>query len=421
MFSRKINAILSNPFIRNLGWMSAAELVHRVLRLGVVIVLARVLSAYDYGLVAVVLTTSEFSTVFMLKQGIGSKLIQADEQDIGVLRETAYWMNWILCIGLFIIQCLLAFPIAWFYGDTQVVLPICAMAATYLLLPIFSVQLSLVQRENRLTVIAMCHFAQAVIGNALTVIFALMGWGMWAIVLPMVLLIPVWMMFGLLNHSWRAKPRFTLYRWREIARFAIDVLGVELLTKLRANLDYLLVGRFLGLEALGLYYFAFNSGLGFSLNLINAVINSLFPHLCEARQSLEQLSQRYSQGLRTIATFIIPFVLLQTCLAPFYVPLIYGRQWTAAIPILMLICASAIPRAFGDSASALLQAVDKTRINLYWNLGFTLVFAAVLLAIVQQGILWVAAAVFIVHLVVLPSFTFWARKHVFQLAEAESL
>jgi O-antigen/teichoic acid export membrane protein len=421
MFSQKIKAILSNPFIRNLGWMSAAELVHRVLRLGVVIVLARVLSAYDYGLVAVVLTTSEFSTVFMLKQGIGSKLIQADEQDIGVLRETAYWMNWILCVGLFIIQCLLAFPIAWFYGDTQVVLPICAMAATYLLLPIFSVQLSLVQRENRLNVIAMCHLAQAIVGNGLTVIFALLGWGMWSIVLPMVLLIPVWLAFGLSNHSWRAKPSFTLYRWREIASFAIDVLGVELLSKLRANLDYLLVGRFLGLEALGLYYFAFNSGLGFSLNLINALINSLFPHLCEARQSLVQLSQRYSQGLKTIATFIIPFVLLQTCLAPFYVPLIYGRQWTAAIPILMLICASAIPRAFGDSASSLLQAVDKTRLNLYWNLGFTLIFAAVLLAIVQQGILWVAAAVFVVHLVVLPTFTFWTRRHVFRFAEAESL
>jgi O-antigen/teichoic acid export membrane protein len=420
MLSQKIKAILSNPFIRNLGWMSAAELVNRVLRLGVVIVLARVLSAYDYGLVAVVLTTSEFSTVFMLKQGIGSKLIQADEQDIVVLRETAYWMNWILCISLFIIQCLLAYPIAWFYGDTQVVLPICAMAATYLLLPIFSVQLSLVQRENRLTVIAMCHLAQAIVGNSLTVIFALMGWGMWAIVLPMVLLIPVWLAFGLSNHSWRAKPSFTLYRWREIASFAIDVLGVELLSKLRANLDYLLVGRFLGLEALGLYYFAFNSGLGFSLNLINALINSLFPHLCEARQSLANLSQRFSQGLRTIASFIIPFVLLQTFLAPFYVPVIYGRQWIAAIPILMLICASAIPRAFGDATSALLQAVDKTRLNLYWNLGFTLIFAAVLLAVVHQGILWVAAAVFIVHLLVLPTFTIWARKYVFRLAEAQS-
>jgi O-antigen/teichoic acid export membrane protein len=278
----------------------------------------------------------------------------------------------------------------------------------------------LVQRENRLNVIALCQLAQAVVGNVLTVVFALMGLGMWAIVLPMILLIPVWMAFGLFNHHWRPKKGFTLERWQEIAIFAVDVLGVELLSKLRANLDYLLVGRFLGLEALGLYYFAFNAGLGFSLNLINAINNSLYPHLCAARQSLEQLSNRYTHGLKTIAKFIIPFVLLQTCLAPVYVPIIYGRQWVEAIPIFMLICFSAIPRAFGESASSLLQAVDKTRINLYWNFGFTILFALILLLVVKLGILWVAGAVLAVHLGVLPAFTYWAKRHVFQVLSSPS-
>jgi O-antigen/teichoic acid export membrane protein len=418
MLTQKLLRILSNSFIQNLGWMSAAELVNRVLRLGVVVVLARVLSAYDYGLVAVVLTTSEFAGVFMLKQGIGAKLIQADDQDIGVLRETAYWMNWILCLGLFMIQGALAFPIGWFYGDTQVALPICAMAASYLLMPLFSVQLSLIQRENRLDVIARCQFVQAIAGNSLTVIFALMGMGMWAIVLPTILMIPVWMGFGLMNHLWRPKRRFTLYRWRDIASFATDMLGVELLSKLRANLDYLLVGRFLGLEMLGIYYFAFNAGLGFSLNLINALNGSLFPHLCEVREDIEQLASRYTHGLKTVAKLIIPFVLIQTSLAPIYIPIIYGQQWISAVPILMLICFSAIPRAFGEAASSLLQAVDQTRINLYWNLGFTILFTLVLLLAVQRGIVGVAIAVLAVHLAVLPVFTLWAKRHVFQLALA---
>jgi O-antigen/teichoic acid export membrane protein len=419
MLSQKIIRILSNGFIQNLGWLSAAELVNRVLRLGVVIVLARVLSAYDYGLVAVVLTTSEFAGVFMLKQGIGSKLIQAEEQDIAVLRETAYWMNWILCIGLCLLQCSLAFPIGWFYGDTRVVLPICAMASTYLLMPLFSVQLSLIQRENRLDVIAHCQFIQAIAGNLLTVTFALIGLGMWAIVLPMILMIPVWMGFGLMNHLWRPKRRWTLERWQEISGFAMDILGIELLGKLRANLDYLLVGRFLGLEVLGLYYFAFNAGLGFSLNLINALNGSLFPHLCEVRQDIEQLSSRYFHGLKTIAKFIIPFVLLQTIFAPVYIPVVYGHQWIPAVPILMLICASAIPRAFGDAAAALLQAVDQTRVNLYWNLGFTAIFSIALFIAVQQGVVAVAIAVLLIHLAVLPTFTLWTKRQIFHFALAE--
>jgi O-antigen/teichoic acid export membrane protein len=419
MLTEKLHRFLSNGFIQNLGWMSAAEMVNRLLRLGVVVVLARVLSAYDYGLVAIVLTTSEFAGVFMLKQGIGSKLIQAAESDMGVLRQTAYWMNWLLCIALFLIQCALAFPIAWFYGDTQVVLPICAIAVTYLFLPLFSVQLALIQRESRMDVIARCQFVQAIVGNVLTVVLALMGLGMWAIVLPIVLMVPIWLGFGLMNHSWRPKRRWSLERWREIAGFAIDWLGVELLGKLRANLDYLLVGRFLGLEVLGLYYFAFNAGLGFSLNLINALNGSLYPHLCAVRQDGEQLADRYRQGIGSIAKLIIPFVLLQTALAPIYIPIIYGQQWLAAVPILMLICGSAIPRAFGEAASSLLQAVDQTRVNLIWNLGFTLIFSVALLLAVPQGVVAVAIAVLLVHLALLPIFSLWAKRHVFQLVLAE--
>ncbi|MCU0567591.1 MAG: lipopolysaccharide biosynthesis protein [Oculatellaceae cyanobacterium Prado106] len=412
MLTEKLQKKFANPFIRNLGWLSASELVNRIFRLGVVVVLARVLSAYDYGLTAIVLTTSEFILIFTLKTGISSKLVQADEQDIAVLSQTAYWMNWILCIALFTVQCLLAWPIAWFYQDMRIVAPICAMALVYLLMPIFTVQTALLQRENRLNIIALCTVSQSIVGNTLTVIFALMGFGLWSLVLPGVLVAPLWLVISVMNHPWKPKGRFTLHRWREIAGFAVDVMGIEFLGKLRANLDYLLIGRFLGLEALGLYYFAFNAGLGVSLNIINALANSIFPYLCDARQNLQQLSQRYTQGLKTTAKVIVPFVLLQASLAPFYVPLLYGSQWGMAIPIFVLICLSAIPRPFGEVASMLLQAVDQTRINLYWNLGFTVIFAIALTLSVQAGILWVAATVLLVHCIMLPLFTIGVTRHV---------
>lgn len=413
MLTQKIKQKFSNPFVRNSGWMGAAELVNRVLRLGLVIVLARMLNPYDYGLAAVVLTVSEFVTVFSLKVGITYKLIQADESDIAVLSETAYWLSWILCGLFFVIQCLLAFPIAWFYGDTNLILPICVMAIVYLILPTFSIQEALIQRENRLNILALCNISQSLIGSTLTAIFALMGFGMWAIVLPMILVLPAWYFISLANHPWRPSRKFTLYRWREVARFALDILGVEFLTKLRANLDYLLVGRFLGIEALGFYFFAFNAGLGISLNIITALTRSLYPHLCEARNQLQQLSERYTHGLKTMAKVMIPFVFLQASLAPFYVPLVHGEKWVAAIPILILICLSAIPRPFSEAASMLLQAVDRTRISLYWNLGFTLIFSLALVMVVPYGILWVAVTVLLAHCLILPIFTIWAGRYVF--------
>jgi PST family polysaccharide transporter len=112
---------------------------------------------------------------------------------------------------------------------------------------------------------------------------------------------------------------------------------------------------------------------------------------------------------------VVPVVLLQSSLAPFYVPLIFGSKWVAAIPILVLVCLSALPRPFANAASQLLRAVDKSHIDLYWNLIFTVIFSVALLIGMQGGIYWVAASVLISHVLAMPIFTVWASRYVFAL------
>ncbi len=421
MLINKIRDKFSNRFVRNVGWLSAAEVINRIGRLASVVFLARLLSPQDYGLAAIVLTVLEFADTFTMKSGVSSKLVQASDKDFNALCNTAYWMNWIFSGFMFLFQCAAAFPISWFYQESKIILPICVTSITFLALPLFSVQSAILVRENRLKVTALCNALQGLVSNISMIIFALMGLGMWAIVLPRLLVYPIWVVVNRAKCSWRNKSDFTLYRWREIANFATNVVGVELLNKLRANLDYLLVGRFLGIEALGLYYFAFNAGIGTSLNIINATTLSIFPYICEARNNVRELKQRYFSSLKNIALLIIPIITLQSVLAPFYVPIIYGQKWTAAIPILVIVCLSALPRPFADAASMLLQAIDKTKINLYWNLIFTVFLTGCLLVAVNWGIYWVAISVLISHTICLPLFAIWASKYAFNKASAYSV
>ena len=71
-------------------------------------------------------------------------------------------------------------------------------------------------------------------------------------------------------------------------------LGIEVMTTLQANIDNLIVGSILGVEALGLYYFAFNAGLGVSLGLVNSFGTAVFPHLCEVRGNPAMLANRFA-------------------------------------------------------------------------------------------------------------------------------
>jgi PST family polysaccharide transporter len=407
---------LNNRFIRNVGWLGGSDLFIRISYLATTVVLARLLTKTDYGMVAIITTVSELMFVFT-RVGIGLKLIQADAEaeNFDDLCNSAYWLNWVVFLGLFVAQCLIAFPVSWFYPETQgkLVLPICVLALSYLIIPIASTQASLTVKENRLKVMALSNSVQLTFNNLVSIAFAFLGMGIWAVILPKVLGTPIWVYMFYTNHSWRPSKPFTTKYWGDFLKFGKNILGVQLLKTLRNNLDYLIVGRFIGLEGLGLYYFAFNAGLGISLSIINGINASLYPHLCEVRDNWSKFQQQYFKSLKAIALILVPVVLTQSLLAPFYVPIIFGQKWVAGIPILILICLSAIPRPFADAASSLLTAVDRPQIDLYWNVIFTILFVLCLLVSVQWQIRGVAIAVLLTHWIFLPAYSLWASRYVF--------
>jgi PST family polysaccharide transporter len=414
MLVSKLKLLLSNPFLRNVGWLGGAELVNRVFRLVTTVTLARMFSREDYGLMAVIYTTFEFANVFTLRGGIGAKIIQADDKDVKVIADTSYWLNFILCGTIFLVQCIAAFPIARFYDNNQLILPLCAAALTYLMIPFFLINNALIERENRLKITAICNATHSLFSNSITVLLAFLGMGIWSIVWAMVLTTPVWIVITWMNHSWRPPKTFKLEQWQEIINFGKNLLGVELLNKVRMNLDYLLVGKFLGIEALGLYYFAFNAGIGISLNVINTFNSALFPYFCEVRTSLNQLKERFFGSLKKTYTIVAPLILLQSGLAHFYVPIVFGEKWVSAIPILIIICLSALPIPLGGATYYLLNAIGKPQLSFYWSLISTMIFAILILFSVQFGIFWVAVSVLVYQVVTVPLFAVWGTRYIFK-------
>ncbi|MBD1935707.1 MULTISPECIES: lipopolysaccharide biosynthesis protein [Cyanophyceae] len=410
----KLKKKLSNPFIRNIGWMGMSELVPRILRIGVIVVLARYLTSYDYGLGAIVLTVGDFTRVFT-NVGINAQIIQTDKEkeDLNGLCNSAYWLNWLIYFALFAIQCILAFPISWFYKEPRLILPICVGAIGYLFWPTAAIQCALIQRENRLKICAINNLTMTSISYVSSAVIAYLGMGVWAFVLPGLLTSPIAVFIYRHNHAWRPTKGITTKYWKELLSFGKNILGVEFLKTLRNSLDYLIVGRFLGVKELGIYFFGFNGGLGVSLSIINAISSSVYPHLCAARSNKFELKKRYLESIKVISFVIVPLVILQSSLAPFYVPVIFGQKWVVAIPILIVICLSAIPRPFADTSAKLLVAIGKPNLEFRWNIVFTGMFIGALFMGIHWGAIGVAISVFLVHVICLPLFTFWATRYVF--------
>ncbi len=413
MLINKLKKLSSDQFISNIGWLGIAELANRIVRLATTVVLARTFNAYDYGVASIIFTIVDFGYVLTINPGFGAKIIQADLDELSIICDTTYWLNWIVCIALFLIQCIAAFPIAKFYNNDELILQICVVATAYLIIPLYTIQATLIQRANRLKITAIATAIQLIFGNVLTIVLAATGMRSWAVILPIAIAMPIGAVINWMNHPWRPPSYFTMQNWRAITSFGLKMLGVNALSRVRMNLDYLLVGYFIGIEALGLYFFAFNAGLGISQSIINAFTSALYPHLCAARGDNEQMKKQFFKSLKTITLIVVPLVILQTSLAQIYVPIVFGQKWIQGIPILIIICLSAIPIALSRATSQLLQAVDKTHLDFYWNLIFTSIFAVSLLIAIPRGIFAVACAVLISQLIAIPIFTIWVLRYIF--------
>lgn len=414
-FKKRVGQFFSGEFVRNVGWLGLAGLINRIFRLCSTLILPRFLSGHDYGLAALVITTYEFTSVFT-RVGVGAKLIQVESDRLEIFCKTAYWLNWMIFILMFFIQCIAAFPIAWFYKDNALIMPICVMSLIFLSSPLGRVQAALTMREKQLKVTAFKQAVVSFVSNVATVLLAISGAGMWAVVLPRVISAPVETLIYLYSHPWRNSGPFTLKHSKEILSFGSNYLGIGLMRTLKDNLDYLLVGRFLGVEALGVYFFAFNSGIGISLSIIKSITTALYPQLCGARESLSSLKETYYKSLKTISLIIIPLVVLQSSLAPTYVPLVFGEKWIPAIPILILVCLSAIPRPFEMASLQLLISIGQPRTAFLWNAFFTALFSLVLLFGVRWEAYGVAVAVLASNFIFIPPFVFLTDRYVFKKA-----
>lgn len=396
--------------------MGLAQIAVRASRLITTILLSRWLAPEIFATAAIVLTVYEFVSLFT-RNGISSSIIQATPEDVEAMAMTAWRLTWIACISLLLLQCALAYPIAWFYHNSKLAFPIIAMSAIYLVTPMSNIQAAFQQREGKLGRMALASATQVISDNILTACFALAGFDMWAIILPKLLVAPIWLIMVRNGHKWRPHKvlgNANFSGWSKILHYSRSVIGTEVLSTVQANIDNLLVGYFLGLHALGIYYFAFNAGLGLTLGFISAISVAVFPYLCEVNTDKQTLQSRFFQTRNRMGLGLGAIIILQSALAPFYVPLVFGSKWIEAAPVLSIICLSALVRPYACITGQLLKAIGKPEIEMRWQFINTVVLIIALLIACQFSILAVAIAVLSVQTTVLGIFTWIVPKIIFE-------
>jgi PST family polysaccharide transporter len=324
-------------FLTGLFAYGTSEIVAKLSRLLVVVAIARVLSPAEVGVAAAALAICE-TIKAMTENGVGQRIIAARGRELEAVAKRAHWLFWRWALVLAALQIAVALALHSF-GLTLTGALVAVAAIEYLFMPGGQVQVALAMREGRHPQVATIAGVQIVSANVLTVLMAIALPSPLALILPRVLVAPIWLVAVRRLRPWFAQPDLPLAPIKPFLRYGLPVLGVEAVKALRLHSDKLVVGILLGAEALGLYFIAFNAGLNIATSYAAALAKIAFAHLS---QSLRLDHDARQSGLMSLL-LITPFIAAQALLAPIYIPLLLGSGWDNVVPVVSILCLSALP------------------------------------------------------------------------------
>lgn len=380
----------------HLAAYGASEVAAKASRLIVVVAVARTMDAAAIGLAATALAASDILKS-LTENGVGQKIIAAPADQLEATCATARRLFILWCGGLFALQATVAL-IIWLSGGGVVLSAlVLILAAEYLFMPAGLVQVALAMREGKLKQTAAIGASQVVGANMIAAVLAVIWPGALALVLPRLLAAPIWLVAVRRLRPWRVDPSAGRAPVRPFLQFGWAVLGVEVVKALRLQADKLVIGALLGPAALGLYFLAFNAGLGLATSFSAALSTVLFPHLCNA----EDRGQALRQGMILSLVLIVPVVVLQALAAPLYVPILFGDGWDGISDVVSTLCLVAIPTTLWAASAGWLRANGRPGIEFAVTAVLTASLIAITALLAPYGLLAIAKGYLVVASVIM--------------------
>ncbi len=344
---------LPGTLVKNTAWMLSAEGGSRASRLLTLIALASYLSSSEYGIVALALASHEVFRV-LVRVGAGAKVIQCSDSDLPSYAMNGALLQWLIYAVILCLQFAFAPFIAAFYQQPLITPLLQTMAMSYLLYPIVSLRVFMLQRSNNMRFFSLGNAGSTLAENISTIVFLIAQQGIMAIAYAKIFSALIWVAVFWQAPRYTAAFNFHLPTLIKLVSFSSKLLGAELLRITRTQMDIFIAGRLLPPEILGVYSFIKSAGLGLSLSLSSAYLSVLYPYICNQKRISDGVNDE--SKIFKISASVACIFLLQALAAPFYIEWFFPSQWHSYASLAALLCLSAIPGLLVETECCLLRA-----------------------------------------------------------------
>lgn len=379
-----------------------------VTNLGSTVILARLLSPLEFGAVAMVSALTGFAGLFR-DLGLSAAAVQK-ENLTNAQQSNLFWLNLAMGVLLTFVVAAASPLVGMFYGRPELTL-LCLVSSLNFVIGSLTTQHSAsLIRNMQFTRHATATIGGNILGIVVTIIMAFKGFSYWSLVWGGIVgSICTSLMIIRFSPLQIVRPQRGTHI-KGMLRFGANVTAFDILNYFSRNTDNILIGRFSGVNALGLYSRAYRL-LMFPINAIRGPINAVaFPALSKLQNDPLEFRNYYLKITSVVAWLSMPITAFLSVSSKPIIELLLGKEWLGAAPIFTFLAVAAFIQPSSGLAGSLLISLGRTKTYLMCGLFNMSVITISFCIGIMWGAIGVAVSYAIANYIVLYPWLRWAFR-----------
>ena len=300
------------------------------------IILARILSPDDFGLLALIAVFVQISQTF-IDSGFSNALIQKKDRSQEDY-STVFIFNLIISIGLYLLLYLCAPIIAHFFNNAKLITLTRVIGISLFLGALVSVHKTKLTIELRFKIQSLITLLSSSISAIVAIFMAYRGFGVWSLVILSLINITLQVIFIYIIVKWKPSLMFSKKSFKKLFSYSSKLLGASLIHLLYRNIYPIVIGKKFTPLQLG-YFNRADTFAMYAPSTISQVISRVaFPIFSRLQDNNERLKNAYSLYIIYASLIIFPLMIGLIVLAKPLTLLVLKEQWLPMVPMLQILC-----------------------------------------------------------------------------------
>jgi O-antigen/teichoic acid export membrane protein len=350
------------------------------------VILARLLTPQDYGLIGMVAVVTGFVSVYK-DLGLGSATIQkptiSDDQV-----STLFWVNVVLSLAVTCVCIAIAPLLSWFYRDSRLTWVTVVSAFGFTLGGLAVQHEALLRRQMRFVTLSVIGVLAMVVGYAVGILLARRGYQYRALVFSQLALVGANTIAIWIACRWRPLLPKRHTGVRSMIRFGANLTGFSTINYFARNLDNFLIGKFWGPSQLGLYGRAYQLMM-LPIDQINEPVTAVAVPALSRLSDPDGYCRAYLRILAKIALITMPAATLMMVCSDWIVSVLLGPRWTDVSPLLTVLAISGLVQPIANTTGWLFITQGRTG----EMFRFSMIAGPIIMLSIVAGLHWGAIGV----------------------------